>query len=157
MKKLFFLVLILLTACSHSTVKNDLDINELSIAMAYGTMKELNEIDPDIEKDLLVRLYQNPIFGENCFIETHGVCQNNYYLSVSTFDEFPESNVFRLKMVGEVTGIHWVQDNKYDYVEIEFTLNKYTKEALANNNALVNVQTKVLVKLKPSSLIEIVR
>ncbi len=157
MKKLFFLVVILLAACSHNTAKKDLDINELSILMAYGTMKELNDIDPDIEKDLLIRLYQSPILGESCFIETHGVCRNNYYLSVSTFDEFPESNVFRLRMVGEITEIHWVQESKYDYVEIEFTLNSYTKEALTNNKSLVNVRKKVLVKLEPNSLVEIVR
>jgi hypothetical protein len=125
--------------------------------MAYGTMKELNNIDPDIEKDLLVRMYQVPILGESCFIETHGVCRNNYYLSVSTFDEFPESNVFKMNIVGEVTEIHWFRENKHDYVEIGFTLNKYTKEALENNNSLVNVQSEVLVKLEPSSYVEIIR
>ncbi len=156
MKNIFLLVVIFLTACSHSAVKKDLSINELSIVMAYGTVKELNNIDPDIEKDLLIRLYQSPIFGESCFIETHGVCRNNYYISVSTFDEFPQSNVFKLKMVGEVTEIRWLQENKNDYVEIEFTINQYTKEALDNNSSLVNVQSKILVKLKPSSLVEIV-
>lgn len=156
MKILLFTTMIFLSACSNNTVKHDLDINELSSVMAYGAMKELNNIDPDIEKDLLVRLYQSPILGESCFIETHGVCRYNYYVSVSTFDEFPESNIFRLKMVGEITEIHWVKENKYDYVEIEFILNTYTKEALANNTSLVNSQTKVLVKLEPSSIVEVV-
>ncbi len=125
--------------------------------MAYGSMKELNNIDPNMEKDLLIRLYQIPIMGERCFVETHGVCQNSYYISVSTFDEFPETNVFKLNMAGDVSRIQWLQENQYDYVEIEFTLNKYTKEAMANNNSLVNTQSKVLVKLTPISHIEITR
>lgn len=157
MKILLFTTMIFLVACSNTAVKHDLDINELSTVMAYGTMKELNDLDPDIEKDLLVRLYQSPILGENCFIETHGVCRYNYYISVSTFDEFPESNIFRLKMIGEVTETHWMKENKYDYVEIVFTLNTYTKEALENNTSLVNSQTKMLVKLEPRSIIEVIK
>ena len=96
MKKLFFLAGLLLTACSHSVVKYNVDVNELSTAMAYGTIKDLNDIDHKIEKDLLVRLYQVPILGEECFVETHGICRNNYYISVSTYDEYPETNVFKL-------------------------------------------------------------
>ncbi len=89
MKTLFFLTMIMIASCSHIPAKNDLNINELKAAMSYGTMRQLNDIDPDIEKDLLVRLYQVPMMDRNCFIETHGTCQNKYYLSVSTFDEFP--------------------------------------------------------------------
>ncbi len=161
MKKLFFLMVILLTGCGHivvkSAVKKDLSVSELSATMAYGIMKELNNLDPDIEKDLLVRLYQSPIFGESCFIETQGVCRNNYYLAVSTFDEFPESTVFKLKMVGEVIEIQWVRESKYDYVEIEFTLNSYTKEALTNNKSLVKAQKKILLKLQPDNFVEFVK
>ncbi len=157
MKALFFLVVTLLTACSYGAVKSNPDIKELNAAMAYGSMKELNNIDPNMEKDLLVRLYQVPIMGERCFVETHGVCQNSYYISVSTFDEFPETNVFKLNMAGDVSRIQWLQENQYDYVEIEFTLSKYTKEAMANNDSLINTQSKVLVKLTPINHIEIIR
>ncbi len=157
MKHLFLFVVIFITACSHNGTKKSFGINDLSIVMAYGSVKELNDINPDIEKDLLIRLYQSPILGENCFTETHGVCRNNYYISVSTFDEFPQSNVFKLKMVGEVTGIRWLQEDKYDYVEIEFTINQHTKEALSNNPSLVNVETKVLIELEPNNLVEIAR
>jgi len=157
MKKLFVLAALLLTACSHSPVRNNVDINELNAVMAYGTSNDLNKINPEIAKDLLVRLYQLPILGEECFVETHGICRNNYYITVSTFDEYPEINVFKLNMVGEITEIHWIQENEYDYVEIEFSLNKYTKDALANNDDLINVHSKVLVKLNPRNHVEIIR
>jgi len=74
MKTLFFLTMIMIASCSHIPAKNNLNINELKVAMSYGTMRQLNDIDPDIEKDLM---------DGNCFIETHGICQNKYYLSVS--------------------------------------------------------------------------
>jgi len=157
MKTLFFLTMIMIASCSHIPAKNNLNINELKVAMSYGTMRQLNDIDPDIEKDLLVRLYQVPIMDGNCFIETHGICQNKYYLSVSTFDEFPETNIFRLNMVGEVSGVHWLQEDITDHVKIEFTFNKYTKEALKNNRSLVNFQSKILVELDPNTLEEIAR
>ena len=157
MKKLFFLLVLLMTSCSHSGTKNNFGINELIHAMAYGDIKELNGIDKNIEKDLLVRLYQVPVFGEDCFVETEGVCRNNYYISVSTFDEYPETNVFKLSMIGEVIETRWLQESEHDYAEIEFTFNKYTKEAIENNKTLVNIQSKILLKLKPSSHVEVVR
>ncbi len=125
--------------------------------MAYGTMKELNNINPDIEKDLFVRLYESPILGENCFIETHGICRNSYYFSVSTFGELPESNLFKLSMSGEITKIQWIKNSKYDYAEIEFILNSYTKAALANNKSLVNIQKKVQIKMEPDNFREIIK
>lgn len=157
MNKLFLLVAIFFTACTDGSIRKNFDSHDLSRVMAYGSVKELNAINPEIEKDLLIRLYQSPIFGESCFIETHAVCRYNYYLSVSTFDEFPQSNVFKLKMVGKVTDIHWLKETKYDYVEIEFTINQYTKEALVNNPALVNTSTSVLIKVDPNRLIESIR
>jgi len=46
----------------------------LKNAIAFGVMKELNDIDPKQDKDLLVRLYQAPMMNQDCFIETRGVC-----------------------------------------------------------------------------------
>lgn len=158
MKKLFFLFLVLsISACSHADNKNRIDFSELVRAMAYGSVKELNEIDKNLEKDLLVRLYQVPVFGEDCFVETEGVCQNGYYVSVSTFDEQPETNLFKLNMMGEVVDIRWLTEDQSDYAEIEFTLNKYTKEAVENNKSLVNLKSTILLKLSVMSHEELVK
>lgn len=128
---------------------------ELKEAMAYGTMTDLNKLTPGTEKDLSVRLYQVPAMGENCFIETHGICRYRYYLSVSTFDEQPETNVFKLSHTGEVTGIAWRAEDKIDYAEIELSLSPYTRAALKNNPALKSATTKVLLKVSPKALAEI--
>jgi len=152
MKILWLLLMLSLMACGTKTTDTVLDLKE---AMAFGSMKELNNINPEQEKDLLVRLYQVPVLGENCFMETHGICRYKYYISVSTFDEYPETNIFKLSNRGEVTSVKWLAENKIDYVEIELSLNKYTKEALANNSSLENKVVSVNLKIDPKKLIEI--
>jgi hypothetical protein len=123
-------------------------------AMAIGSMKELNQLDMEKDKDLLVRLYQVPVLGETCFIETHGICRYKYLISVSTFDEYPEINVFELSARGEVTNISWLPENTLDYVEMELAFNTYTQDALKNNTALENKIYKVLLKIDPKKVVE---
>lgn len=151
MKILFPLLMLLLGGCEAGAADITPDLKDV---MAFGSMRELNGIDPKKQKDLLVRLYQIPAAGENCLMETHGACRYQYYVSVSTFDEQPETNVFKLSNKGEVTNIAWLTENKLDYVEIELSLNKHTKEALKNNAALENKAVKVLLKIDPKKLIE---
>lgn len=127
----------------------------LKTAMAYGKMSELN--NSNRSADLLVRLYQVPVMDGSCFVETHGVCRYRYYVTVSTFDEQPETNVFKLSHEGEVTGVAWQTEDKPDYVEIELALGQYTQAALKNNPALKNTTSKLLLKLSPRAMEEIVR
>jgi hypothetical protein len=129
-------------------------VAEMKQAMAIGSMKELNQLDMEKDKDLLVRLYQVPVLGETCFIETHGICRYKYLISVSTFDEYPEINVFELSARGEVTNISWLPENTLDYVEMELAFNTYTQDALKNNTALENKIYKVLLKIDPKKVVE---
>ena len=147
MKFLVFLACILLSACSSIP-------KELENALAYGTIQELNNLNPEIEKDLFIRLYEKPIHREGCFKETHGVCQYKYFLSVSTFDEHPETNLYELKNIGEAITINWLKEDTIDSAEISFIFNKYTKEALLNNTDLKNEQNKVIIKVTPTSISE---
>jgi hypothetical protein len=146
--------MLLLGGCSTNAIKIAPDLKN---AIAFGAMTELNDIDPKQEKDLLVRLYQAPVMNQDCFVETHGVCQYKYFISVSTFDETPEVNVFKLSNLGEITKVSWLPENILDYVELELTINKYTKEALDNNVTLENRPIKVLLKLSTKKLIEEVK
>ena len=142
---------ILLTACSNHADKM---VKNLHNAMAYGTIKELNELTSDKNQDLLVRLYQTPQPGSDCFIETHGVCKYKYFISASTFDEYPDANVYELKNTGEIISIEWIEENKHDYSELKLKIQKYTQQALNNNPALKNSEMTVLLKLSPKQIIE---
>lgn len=128
----------------------------LKTAMAYGKMSDLNK-NANGSADLLVRLYQVPVMDGSCFVETHGVCRYRYYVAVSTFDEQPEMNVFKLSHEGEVTGVVWQTEDKPDYVEVELALSQYTQAALKNNPALKNTTSKLLLKLSPRAMEEVVR
>jgi len=80
-----------------------------------------------------------------------------HYISVSTFDETPEVNAFELSILGEVARVFWLEENVQDYVKLELTVNKYTKEALDNNISLENRVVKALLKLSAKKLIEEVK
>lgn len=147
-------MLTLLTACDKGARELSAD---LKASMAYGTMLDVNNSHPNKDADLLVRLYQAPVTDGSCFVETHGVCRYRYYVTVSTFDEQPEVNVFRLAHEGEVTGVTWQAEDRMDYVEIELSLSQYTRTALMNNKALKSTTSKVLLKLSPKEMQEVAR
>lgn len=145
MKAILLSILFLLSSC---TIMN----KELKSAISYGEIKELNQYSSDVEKQLYIRLYQSPIYKEDCFNETHGICQYHYFLSVSTFDEYPETNIFSLKEVGEITGIEWRDSQNVDTAIIDFTIEKYTKAATANNPDLISKAIIVRVTVTPKSM-----
>ena len=118
------------------------EIDVFKRALAYGTQVDLNKIDAGIEKNLQLRLYRIPISTNDCFVETHGVCQYEYLLSVSSFDEAPEVNVFKLPLVGEITGISWRKHGGIDEAQIELSLSQYSDAAIKNNPALKNVTSR---------------
>ena len=151
----FYVMLIAFVAgCSGGEGDIPPDIKHV---MAYGTMSELNTFNRGNQADLLVRLYELPAEDQSCFVGTHGVCRNRYYVTVAPLGEEPEGNVFRLSYEGEVTGVVWQAEDRPDYAEIELSLSQYTDAALKNNKALKNTTTKVLLKLSPSKMEEVVR
>ncbi len=161
MKATVLLLSLSLAACAHGGAGNEAhdepDDAGLYKAMSIGKVITLNELQPEIDKDLSVRLYQVPTMDQDCFVETHGICQYEYYVAVSTFDEYPQVNVYKLATKGELAEITWVSDDRVDYVELDVTLNRYTSEALRNNKALDSAATRIRLKLSPTAMEEVVR
>jgi len=146
--RIFLLVIIfLLSACK--TIDN-----ELQNALAFGVIEKLNKLDPNIEKQLLLRLYRAPVYVEGCFNETHGICQYNYFLSVSTFDEYPETNIFNLKTKGEITKVVWLNESKVDSAKLNITFTHYTIHAIENNKALSTQKEIVQIKVNKEYISE---
>lgn len=130
----FYVTLIgVLAVCSGGEGDIPPDIKHV---MAYGTMSELNTFNRGNQADLLVRLFGLPTEDQSCFVETHGVCRNRYYVTVAPFGEEPEGNVFRLSYEGEVTGVAWQAEDRPDYAEIELALNQYTDAAFGSSSVL---------------------
>lgn len=147
MKIVIILSFMLLSSCSSLN-------NELQNALAFGAIKELNLLNPEVDKQLLLRLYKSPSYQERCFKETHGVCQYVYFLSVSTFDEYPETNIYRLKTRGDIVKINWQNGTKIDSAKIIFIFNKFTSEALKNNKTLINEEKVVHIVVNTESISE---
>lgn len=147
MRYFFLLFVLLLPACGA------MDKNMLN-AIAFGEIRELNELNPDVDKQLILRLYRSPIYKEGCFKETHGVCQYTYFISVSTYDEYPEVNLYELGFKGEVADIVWLPEEAIDTARLKITATNYTNDALKNNQDLVSRNNTYIVVINPASLVE---
>lgn len=141
------LSIILLTACSSLS-------SELQKAIAFGSITELNQLSPEVDKQLLLRIYESPSYQKGCFNETHGVCQYIYFLSVSTFDEYPETKIYELKTKGEIIKIDWQNEAKTDSAKILMVFNKFTREALKNNKSLGGEEEIVCIEVNAISIRE---
>lgn len=157
---LYALVMLFGSACSierDAATKQgnpaDPEVEVYKRALAYGAQLDLNELNAAIEKNLSVRLYRIPLSRNDCFVETHGICQYEYLLSVSTFDEQPEINVFKLPLVGEIVGIDWQQHSGVDEAKFVLSLNQYSAAALKNNPALKNVNSQHTVTVNLKSVV----
>ena len=145
MKFLLLLSVFVLSSCS--TIDT-----ELTKAISFGEITDLNGYSKNIEKSLFVRLYRSPVYKENCFKETHGVCKYQYFLSISTFDEYPDIAIYKLSEQGEIKEIHWSSSSEIDTAIIEFTMNSFTDMALKNNSTLKPESKKLLVRVNPSNI-----
>lgn len=148
MKVILLLGCMLLSACAGLS-------QEWQNAIAFGSIEELNELSPEVDKQLLLRLYRSPIKTENCFKETHGVCQYEYFLSVSSFDETPQTNIYKLKIKGEIVRIDWQNELKIDSAKIYVTFTKFTKAALNNNKSLKVERNTVRIEVGLNHILEL--
>ncbi|MBI1906522.1 MAG: hypothetical protein HYS20_09855 [Rhodocyclales bacterium] len=150
MKSIYPLVAaIAISACTsaNSSIRPSLDAGLLEKLLAYGVTTELNTLDPEIENSLFLRLHELPADNGECYIDTHGVCQYAYYLSVATFDEQPITSLYRLTEKGKLTNASWVKSNMTDYAIISVTIQNFTDEALKNNATLENREKTVLLTI----------
>lgn len=145
MKLLLLLSVFVLSSCS--TIDT-----ELTKAISFGEITDLNSYSENIEKNLFVRLYRSPVYEENCFKETQGVCKYQYFLSVSTFDEYPDVAIYKLSEKGEIKEIHWSRSGELDTAIIEFTMSAFTEMASKNNSELKTKSKKLLVKVNPTKI-----
>lgn len=146
--RVFFVVgFLLLSACSTLN-------GELEKALAFGSIKELNELDPEIDKQLLLRLYESPLYGDDCLKETHSVCRYVYFLSVSTFDEYPDTNIYKLKTEGHIVSVSWMSDSEVDTAKLNLVFDEYPEEALKNDNSLRHEERTVNVVVNTNNILE---
>jgi len=144
---LFFIVL----ASGCASLDNDLEN-----ALAFGEIKELNKYSSNVDKQLLVRLYSSPVYKNHCFIETHGTCKYSYFLSVATFDEYPETNIYKLNTEGEIMEVNWKQTDGIDTALLDLVFNQYSIKALENNTSLINHVQRVQIKVNISEVVELI-
>lgn len=147
MKMIFVFGFLLLSSCGTIT-------GDLQKALAFGKIKELNQLSEGVDKQLLLRIYEAPLHQDGCFSETHGICQYQYFISVSTFYENPETNIFRIKTNGEIVNIAWIEESEIDTARIRLTINEFTKSALANNTTLKNEKKIVQLIVDANRIIE---
>jgi len=143
------LLTILLFAGSCTAINED-----LQRALSYGKITEANEYSPQIEKKLYIRLYQAPVYGVKCFEETHGVCRYRDFMTLATYDEYPETGIFPLKLTGEIKNIEWRHSKEIDSAVLYLTVHAYTAEALENNPDLQDTVSIVRIKASPASIEE---
>lgn len=145
----FVLILLALSvfSCSDLDKQRSLELTDLKQVLALGRMTDLNAQSPEQERELFIRLYEVPVFENNCFVETHGICQYEYFISVSSYDEYPEINVYKIPYLGELSQYSWLADETLDQERIKFSFAKYSKAALNNNPALVNQQRDIIATI----------
>jgi len=155
MKYLLFSLVFLCASCSNA---NEIDAKgidlELQQAISFGPIQDLNEHSDEVDKQLFIRLFRAPLYVQDCFLETNGICKYKYFLSVSSFDEQPETNIYSLKAVGEIADISWSATDKIDTAIINLTINKYTSAALKNNKELKSELKNINLVITPKNIIE---
>lgn len=138
-----------MAACSaiSQPADDEMRFSDLERVLALGTMFDLNTETTSWEKDLLVRLYEVPLAGGDCFEGTHGVCKNKYYFTTSTIDAYPDINVSELGIEGDLVSFKWLEDDAVDFVKLSLVIQNFTSEAIAQNTALEAETQSITVEL----------
>ena len=107
--------------------------------LAVGEKISLNTINTNFDKQLSINLYALPSKqANNCFPESHGICQYEYYVTSSQLDDSPINNLYFLGTLGEVFSYQWEVSNQIDTAIIILKANKYSDIALKYNKSLIN-------------------
>lgn len=156
MKKLIYSILLLSISCSSSSniLIEKIKSPMLAELLIFSELKDLNKIQPNIEKNLWVKVYKLPnTETNNCFPESHGICNYKYYLATSQLDDSPIISAYYLGELGEIIEYKWSQTNTIDEAVINIKTNKYSKEALNYNKSLVNVTINYQIIATPNNLV----
>ena len=138
------LTAVFLSFTPHSSFAAEPEPTAIHNSMAYGKLIELNKFSPQVEKPLLLRLYETPKTDENCGLESGAVCKYQYVLTVATFDEYPEVKIQRINLVGEFIQAEWIaKPQKADKALIRITYAAFTSTARKVNPKLKNQKKTV--------------
>ena len=155
MNKMFYFLLLFVISCdsdSSNEVKKVTDKNIVEL-LVFSEVTDLNKIQADKEKGLWIKLYKVPNRELNdCFPESHGVCNYKYYIATSQLDDSPITNAYSLGVLGEIIEYTWQDTNSLDTARIKIKANKYSKHALNYNKALKNIVTVYELTATPDDL-----
>jgi len=146
------LLCLALLSCNEPINEKSQNIRDLKTILALGKVINLNQSTLSVEPGLFVKLHEVPVFVNDCFKEMHGICQYKYYVSVSSFDEYPETNVYKLSQKGVYRSVEWLDISETDKVSLSIDLDTYTKEALSNNSDLINKKIIINITLGLDSI-----
>lgn len=156
MKPIILYSVLLLLSCSVNSAKKIESINNplLVSILVNSKLANLNILQKNIEKNLLVKIYEVPSTEEDkCFPESHGICKHKYYLATSQLDDSPIINAYYLGEFGEIVEYKWEKTNELDTAIIYIRTNKYSQVALDYNKSLVNIEKKYKIVAKPNKVI----
>ena len=73
-----------------------------------------------------VKVYKLPnTVSNNCFPESHGICNYKYYMATSQLDDSPIINVYYLGVLGEIIDYKWEHTSSIDKAVKNIITNKY--------------------------------
>ena len=155
MKTIFYFLLFLMVSCVSSSDEEATKLKDKNIIelLIFGEPIDLNKIQIEKEKGLWLKLYKVPNTEHNdCFPESHGICNYKYYLATSQLDDSPIINAYYLGVLGEVVDYSWQDLALTDVAKINITANKYSKNALSYNKKLKNQVTVYEITVTPDNI-----
>jgi len=155
MKYLFFSLFLLVSCSTYSEEKIEKLDNPLLVKiLAFGELTDLNQLQKNIDKEMWVKIYKVPSTKKNdCFPESHGICEYEYYLVTSQFDEKPTINAYSLGTFGEFTDYKWEPAMSADKAVINIKVNEYSNAAVKYNKALKNKEKEYQLVALPNKII----
>ena len=155
MKYLFLSLLFLVSCSTHSEEKIEKLDNPLLVKiLAFGELTDLNQLQKDVDKELWVKIYKVPSTKKNdCFPESHGICEYEYYLVTSQFDENPTINAYFLGIFGEFTDYKWESATSTDKAIININVSNYSNAALKYNKTLKKMERKYQLVALPNKIV----
>ena len=145
MKNILFVVLLLTISCTTNSqeVVREIKGPVFPKLLMLSELQDLNKLQLNIDKNLWVKVYKLPNTEENdCFPESHGICEYKYYIATSQLDDSPTVKAYYLGVLGEIIEYKWEYTSVNDKAIINIVANKYSSEALNYNKLLKNSITK---------------
>jgi hypothetical protein len=145
---------LLVVACGGPAGSPSTRAADLERAMAYGRIVELNDVESASEKGLLVRIFQVPTLDGDCAPEDRRACAHRLLVSVATFDEQPQTNVFDLGVRGEVASVRWLPTEAPDCAALALSIQRIAG-ATGDGDAARDAQIEnVRLEVTPTRLVE---